>query len=312
MALTTSLAEQMASLIKAIKADVRSVRLATAIAFSPAGGIVATNVQAALVELDTKKAGIASPTFAGAVTLSGASAGLELGSLTVANTPYVDFHSSGSANDYDARIIANYGAASVTGGGQLEYGAGNHIFQSNLGSSPGIRIFKNTASDVEYARGHLELFTSDGSDASLGFHRGGFTACQLRHSADGLILSSTSRVGSATFTATGAVVQNSDERLKEGWEALSADFVARLAEVKHGTYKRIGEVGSHVGVSAQSLQKLMPEAVIPMSSEEGATLSVAYGSAALVSAVQLAAAIVEMRQIVEGLLVEIEKLKAAA
>lgn len=47
-----------------------------------------------------------------------ANAGLEIGSTSVAGTPYIDFHSTGSANDYDARILATGGTA---GTGSLAY-----------------------------------------------------------------------------------------------------------------------------------------------------------------------------------------------
>ena len=50
-----------------------------------------------------------------------------------------------------------------------------------------------------YSNGQLELRTTDASDASLGFHRSGHTACQLRHESSGLILSGTSRTSAADF-----------------------------------------------------------------------------------------------------------------
>ena len=42
-------------------------------------------------------------------------AGIEHGSTTIAGTPFIDFHSSGNANDYDSRIIANGGTTNGTG-----------------------------------------------------------------------------------------------------------------------------------------------------------------------------------------------------
>jgi hypothetical protein len=39
--------------------------------------------------------------------------GMEVGSLTMANTPYFDLHSSGAGNDYDVRIAASGGSATV-------------------------------------------------------------------------------------------------------------------------------------------------------------------------------------------------------
>lgn len=93
------------------------------------------------------------------------------------------------------------------------------------------------------------------------------------------------------FTATGNVTAYSDERLKRNWSGLPTDFIERLAAVKHGTYERIDSGERQVGVSAQALRELMPEAVLE--NEEG-TLSVAYGNAALTAAVKLAERVVAL------------------
>lgn len=53
---------------------------------------------------------------------------IELGSLTTAAASLVDFHSSGSPNDYDARIIATGGTAGSVGRGNLNIQAGNLNF----------------------------------------------------------------------------------------------------------------------------------------------------------------------------------------
>lgn len=96
---------------------------------------------------------------------------------------------------------------------------------------------------------------------------------------------------SGNMVAAGNVTAYSDERLKKNWRNVSADFVERLAEVKNGIYDRIDEEGlTQIGVSAQSLQKVMPEAVITGLDD---TLTVSYGNAALVSAVELAKRAVE-------------------
>jgi hypothetical protein len=105
------------------------------------------------------------------------------------------------------------------------------------------------------------------------------------------------------MTAAGTIVALSDERLKTEWTNLPHDFVERLALVKSGAYKRT-DTGSHqVGVSAQSLRPLMPEAVIE--SVDG-NLSVAYGNAALAAAIELAKRVIQL----EARLKELE-LKAA-
>jgi hypothetical protein len=88
-----------------------------------------------------------------------------------------------------------------------------------------------------------------------------------------------------TFVASGNVTAYSDERVKTNWRGLPDGFVGQLAEVKHGTYDRTDQELTQDGVSAQSLRHVLPYSVL-----EGADgkLSVAYGSAALVSAIELA------------------------
>jgi hypothetical protein len=92
------------------------------------------------------------------------------------------------------------------------------------------------------------------------------------------------------LTCGGTIAANSDETLKTNWRNLSANFVEQLALVKSGTYDRVDQELTQDGVSAQSLQSLLPHSVL--SGEDG-KLSVAYGNAALVSAVELAKRVVE-------------------
>lgn len=102
-----------------------------------------------------------------------------------------------------------------------------------------------------------------------------------------------------SYTAV-SFIASSDESLKTNWVGLDLDFVARLSDVKHGTYERISSGNREVGVSAQSLQKVIPAAVIK--GEDG-LLAVNYGGAALVAAVELAKVVQELRA-------EIAELKA--
>jgi hypothetical protein len=92
----------------------------------------------------------------------------------------------------------------------------------------------------------------------------------------------------ASLVCTGNVTAYSDERLKTDWAALPDNFVDRLATVKSGTYTRTDLNERQAGSSAQDWQKLLPEVI-----QEGEYLSLAYGNAALVSAVQLAKRVVE-------------------
>lgn len=95
-------------------------------------------------------------------------------------------------------------------------------------------------------------------------------------------------------------VSSSDERLKENWRDLPDTFLDDLSKVKHGSYSRIGKEWREVGVTAQSLMEVLPEAV---NADDKGMLSVSYGNAALVAAIELAKEVKKLR-------LEIELLKA--
>jgi hypothetical protein len=94
------------------------------------------------------------------------------------------------------------------------------------------------------------------------------------------------------LTMAGNVTAYSDERLKKDWAELPDDFIVRLAEIKHGTFTRLDGGLRQVGVSAQSLQNLLPEAVI----EQSGYLSVAYGNAALAAVIELSKRVLELEK----------------
>ena len=94
------------------------------------------------------------------------------------------------------------------------------------------------------------------------------------------------------FIAKGNVTAYSDERLKTDWSDVGAGFVEALAKVKSGTYTRTDTGARQAGVGAQSLQTVLPETVL----DEGPHLAVAYGNAAMVSAVELAKYVTALEQ----------------
>jgi hypothetical protein len=98
-----------------------------------------------------------------------------------------------------------------------------------------------------------------------------------------------------TVSFTGNIAANSDERLKKDWASMPADFVERLAVVKSGTYTRIDSNERQAGSSAQDWEKLLPEVVLE-GADDDKTLSLAYGNAALVSAVELAKYVTALEQ----------------
>lgn len=98
------------------------------------------------------------------------------------------------------------------------------------------------------------------------------------------------------FTASGNITANSDERLKRDWEDVRPGFLEAIAAVHSGTFERISTGERSAGVTAQSLQKALPEAVL-----EGPDgfLSVAYGQAALVAVVELTREVLRLRDLLE-------------
>ena len=99
------------------------------------------------------------------------------------------------------------------------------------------------------------------------------------------------------LVATGNVTAYSDETLKTNWRDVPKNFVARLAKVKHGIYDRTDIKATQVGVSAQSLRRLLPQSV--MKDKATGLFSVAYGNAALLSCVEIANDSVELRNIIK-------------
>ncbi|WP_426355680.1 tail fiber domain-containing protein [Stenotrophomonas maltophilia] len=153
--------------------------------------------------------------------------------------------------------------------------------------------------------------TSEGtlpaSTANAVYHTGGYSSPiagrTIFGDASGWLYSWATRVGGVTssvmsltdqgnLTAAGNITAFSDENLKKNWCDVEPNFVARLAEVKSGTYDRKDICARQAGVSAQSLRDVLPETV--MEGTDGA-LSVAYGNAALVAAVALAKEVVDLQ-----------------
>lgn len=144
--------------------------------------------------------------------------------------------------------------------------------------------------------------TGDSNLANITFHCQGYYGTSLHLRPDGYFgvggwSASTWRwyvnLANGDMTAAGNVTAYSDERLKTDWAGLSADFVERLAQIKHGTYTRIDSGERQAGASAQQMKVLLPE-VVTHGSDDKKTLTLAYGNAALVSAIQLAQRVVEL------------------
>jgi hypothetical protein len=144
--------------------------------------------------------------------------------------------------------------------------------------------------------------------ASMSFHRTGVYAINMGLSTGNNFIIGGWSASANAFSMTGAgaltmlnnITAYSDERVKTNWRDLQPDFIEQLAKVKHGIYDRTDQVSTQIGVGAQSLRPVMEHAVME---DENGNLSVAYGNAALVAAIELAKQVVELKK-------EIELLKA--
>jgi len=129
--------------------------------------VISTATQNAL----NLKANLASPSFSGTSTFSGVvvngsvvipSGAVELGSTTSAGANYIDFHSSGTTSDFDARIIG-YGGNSSVGQGNLSFVGITANFNSmNITTSGDITGLSDerAKTDIEPLVGSLERVLS--------------------------------------------------------------------------------------------------------------------------------------------------------
>lgn len=131
---------------------------------------------------------------------------------------------------------------------------------------------------------------------------GGQGANLNNHGALFVVNGATQTAISSSIWCIGNITAYSDERVKTNWRNLDNNFVEKLAKVKSGIFDRTDvnekENGfkTQVGVSAQSLKEVIPNAVT--CNVEG-MLSVSYGNAAMVSCVELAKEILKLKEEIE-------------
>lgn len=174
---------------------------------------------------------------------------------------------------------------------------GNTSFPGAVTSAGKLTVELNTATP-NYSTGHVELRSTNASSVSLGFHRSGSTACQLRHDGNGLILSGNTNAASANFTATGNITAFSDERLKTNVRTID-DAINKVSQMRGVYFDK--DAKASVGVIAQEIEKVLPEVVY----NDYEYKSVAYGNIVGV----LIEAIKELNAKVNELSAEIKELK---
>ncbi|MFC3190026.1 pyocin knob domain-containing S74 family peptidase [Pseudocitrobacter faecalis] len=92
-------------------------------------------------------------------TYNTSTVGFELGSQTTVAGSFIDFHSSGTGNDYDARIYCG-GGASAVGQGLMTFSNGGSYF-SSLITTPGINVTGTTAKFVSNAGNPMTITSAN-------------------------------------------------------------------------------------------------------------------------------------------------------
>lgn len=210
----------------------------------------------------------------------------------------VDVYADGNfyATDSSHLVLhaGNYSSYALPLSGGTISGNGVIDFGPNSGWGATLRVGGNghtgaSRASVVTTNGNLHLDGSTNNGTYLNWYNSGTTGTFFGNGAGGQV-GRIDGAGNATFS--GNTTASSDERLKTNWASVSADFIERLAEVKSGTYTRIDGGARQAGSSAQDWQRLLPE-VVMVGDDEAKTLSLAYGNAALVSAIELAKRVVE-------------------
>jgi hypothetical protein len=240
------------------------------------------------------------------VSGTGTASGLSLsgtvttsGNITLSGTV-----NSLAAGTYGISISGNAATATSAtnqSGGTVNATSGSFTALITGASSASTNV--NTANDT----GSISIRGSASTVASMSFHRTGAYAINMGLGTDNVFriggwsasADAFRMDGGGTLTMLGNVSANSDERIKTNWRSVQDNFVSKLAKVKSGIYDRTDQELTQAGVSAQSLQTLLPETV---NADSDGLLNVAYGNAALISAIELA-------KIVEELRAEIAELK---
>jgi len=203
-----------------------------------------------------------------------------------------------------AVTVTNSGVTSnVAGTGISVSGATGAVTVTNSGVTS---IVAGTGISVSGATGAVTVTsTVTGATITGTTTSGTYYVVGTTSTSGSLTTASISNTNVVSYNAsTGALsavshVSSSDESLKTNWRDVEPNFIEQLAEVKSGIFDRIEGGNTEAGVSAQSLQKVLAEAVI--TGEDG-KLSVNYGGAALVACIQLSKRVLELEAKLDQLL----------
>lgn len=211
------------------------------------------------------------------------------GDQTIAGVKTFSSTITGSVSGSSGSCTGNAATATLASTLSINYNNdSNSTYQMLWGSGTSIYgtsgIYCNPYTDYIYATSF---------NASSWFRSTGTTGWYNETYAVGIYATEAGNVrtyNNANFISGGDVTAYSDETVKTNWRDLPADYIEQLAKVKHGIYDRTDCKKTQVGCGAQSLQSLLPNAIVK--DAEG-KLSVAYGNAAMVSSIKLAERVVE-------------------
>jgi hypothetical protein len=218
------------------------------------------------------------------------------GNGNVAGTGEATYHPAGIYS-----VSTNWLYGTIYMNGNIISGCGNIYLDTNYGNSV-VGVYSSYRYQGVFAMGDSYKMSADGTSLANMYgiawshpNTGGAAGNLTDH---GMLIINNGSFRCAisnSIVASGNITAYSDERLKRNWRDMPENFVERLAQVKVGRYERIDDGMEQVGVSAQSLQPLLPEA-IQIAKDEIGTLSVSYGNAAMASAVELAKELVQLKR----------------
>lgn len=217
------------------------------------------------------------------------------------------FNGSGEGLTGYASKLTAYGAVSIVDAVDKGYTwTGQQYFLQNKGAG----AYGGATNSYN------SFYSTDGGAAGFSFYRLGY-ATNMTLDPDNII-----RIGgwsaganrfqmdmSGNLTMAGNVSAYSDARLKKNWTNMPTDFVERWAKVRAGTYERIDSGEIQVGLAAQDVQKIMPDATPEMAD---GYLALNYGGAAAVATVELAKEMLAMKSELMALKEAIKQLTGAS
>ncbi|MFD1952106.1 tail fiber domain-containing protein [Sphingomonas arantia] len=205
----------------------------------------------------------------GNLSLYNPNAGLELGSLSIAGKPHIDFHSSGTNVDYDSRIEAEGGNGGVGNGAisvrSIWFGTHTHLPLVDAGYDLGsaIRRWNNS---------YFANNPTVGSDARLKHTRGPISDAE-KAVARGLPL--------VVFQYLDAVAAKGEDHARLHFGIIAQDLIAAF-EAQGLDWRRYGVIGEDPVMEPFEVRELVDEPVTQEVTEDDERVEVVDGVATLI------------------------------